>query len=72
MTKKEILEKIKKAYERATDNIFNEDCHIFNDHEFTCQLTVNPDKTVTITIKAERYSTNAQETRDNVTIKHYG
>lgn len=29
MTKKEILEKFKKTYERATDNIFNEDCHIF-------------------------------------------
>lgn len=72
MIKKEILEKLKKTYNRATDNIFNEDCHIFNDHDFTCQLTLNPDKTLTITIKARLCSTDAQETRDNVTIKHYG
>lgn len=72
MTKKEILEKLKKTYERATDRIFTEDCHTFNDHDFTCRLTVNPDKTLTITIKAELCSTNAQEIRDNVTIKHYG
>lgn len=72
MTKKAILEKLKKTYERATDNIFNENCHIFNDHDFTCQLTLNPDKTLTITVKAELCSTDAQETRDNVTITHYG
>ena len=71
MTKKEILEKLKKTYKRATDRIFTEDCHTFNDHDFTCQLTLNPDKTLTITIKTELCSTNAQETRDNVTIKHY-
>lgn len=47
MTKKEILEKLKKTYKRATDNIFNEDYHIFNDDDFTCQLTLNPDKTLT-------------------------
>lgn len=40
MTKKEILEKLKKTYKRATDRIFSEDCHIFNDHDFTCQLTL--------------------------------
>lgn len=72
MTKKEILEKLKKTYERATDRIFTEDCHTFNDHDFTCRLTLNPDKTLTITIKAELCSTDAQETRDNVTITHYG
>lgn len=72
MTKKEILEKLKKTYNRATDNIFSKDCHIFNDHDFTCQLTLNPDKTVTITIKAEICSTDAQETRDSIIIKHYG
>ena len=47
MIKKAILEKLKKTYNRATDNIFNEDCHIFNDHDFTCRLTLNPDKTLT-------------------------
>lgn len=72
MTKKEILEKLKKTYERATDRIFTEDCHTFNDHDFTCRLTVNPDKTLTITIKAELCSTNAQEIHDNVTITHHG
>lgn len=72
MTKKEILEKIKKTYKRTTDDIFNEDCHIFNDHDFTCQLTLNFDKTLTITIKAELCSTDAQEIRDNVTITHHG
>lgn len=72
MTKKEILEKIKKTYNRATDRIFNEDCHIFNNHDFTCQLTLNPDKTITITVKAELCSTDAQETRDGVSITHYG
>ena len=72
MTKKEILEKLKKTYNRATDNIFNEDCHIFNNHDFTCQLTLNPNKTLTITIKAELCSTDAQETRDGVSITHYG
>lgn len=44
----------------------------FNDHDFTCQLTLNPDKTLTITVKAELCSTDAQETRNNVTITHYG
>lgn len=72
MTKKEILEKLKKTYKRATDRIFSEDCHIFNDHDFTCQLTLNPDKTLTVTIKAELCSRDAHETRDNVAIKHYG
>lgn len=72
MTKKDILEKLKKTYNRATDNVFNEDCHIFNDYDFTCRLTINFDKTLTITVKAELCSTDAQETRDNVTIKHYG
>lgn len=72
MTKKEILEKLKKTYKRTTDNVFNEDCHIFNDHNFTCRLTLNPDKTLTITVKAELCSTDAQETRNNVTITHYG
>ena len=67
MTKKEILEKLKKTYKRTTNRIFSEDCHIFNDHDFTCQLTLNFDKTLTITVKAELCSTNAQETRDNVT-----
>jgi len=47
MTKKEILEKLKKTYKRTTDNIFSKDCHIFNDHDFTCRLTLNPDKTLT-------------------------
>lgn len=47
MIKKAILEKLKKTYNHATDNIFNKDCHIFNDHDFTCQLTLNPDKTLT-------------------------
>lgn len=72
MTKKEILEKLKKTYKRTTNRIFSEDCHIFNNHDFTCQLTLNSDKTLTVTIKAELCSTDAQETRDNVTIKHYG
>lgn len=72
MIKKEFLEKLKKTHKRTTDRIFNEDCHIFNDHDFTCQLTLNPDKTLTITVKAELCSTNAQETRDGVIIKHYG
>lgn len=72
MTKKDILDVVKKTYKRTTNRIFSEDCHIFNDHDFTCQLTLNPDKTLTITVKAELCSTNAQETRDNVTIKHYG
>jgi hypothetical protein len=72
MTKKEILEKLKKTYKRTTNNVFNEDCHIFNNHDFTCQLTLNPDKTLTITIRAELCSTDAQETRNNVAIKHYG
>lgn len=72
MIKKEILEKLKKTYKRATDRIFNEDCHIFNNHDFTCRLTLNPDKTLTIVIKAELCSTDAQETRNNVIIKHYG
>ena len=66
------LDVLKKTYKRTTDDIFTDDCHIFNNDDFTCQLTVNPDKTVTITIKAELCSTDAQETRDNVTIKHYG
>lgn len=70
MTKKEILEKLKKTYKRTTNRIFSEDCHIFNNHDFTCQLTLNPDKTLTITVKAELCSTNAQETRDNVTISY--
>lgn len=47
MTKKEILEKLKKTYKRTTNRIFSEDCHIFNNHDFTCQLTLNPDKTLT-------------------------
>lgn len=51
MTKKAILEKLKKTYKRATDRIFSEDCHIFNDHDFTCQLTLNPDKTLTKMIR---------------------
>ena len=72
MTKKEILEKLKKTYKRTTNRIFSKDCHIFNNHDFTCRLTVNPDKTLTTTIKAELCSTDAQETRDNVTITHYG
>ena len=62
----------KKTHKRTTDTIFTEDCHIFNDDDFTCRLTLNPDKTLTITIKAELRSTDAQETRDNVTITHYG
>ena len=45
---------------------------IFNDHDFTCQLTLNFDKTLTITVKAKLCSTDTQETRNNVTIKHYG
>lgn len=72
MTKKDILEVLKKSYKRTTNDIFTQDCHIFNNHDFTCQLTVNPDKTLTITIKAELCSTDTQETRDNVSIKHYG
>ena len=72
MTKKEILEKLKKTYKRATDDIFTKDCHIFNNNNFTCQLTLNYDKTLTITIKAELCSTDAQESRDDVTITHYG
>ena len=72
MTKKEILEKLKKTYKRATDDIFSEDSHIFNNNDFTCRLTLNPDKTLTIAVKAELCSTNAQETRDGVIIKHYG
>ena len=71
MIKKEILEKLKKTYKRATDDIFTDDCHIFNNDDFTCQLTLNPDKTLTITIRAELCSTDAQETRNNVAIKHY-
>lgn len=47
MIKKEFLKKLKKTHKRTTDRIFNEDCHIFNDHDFTCQLTLNPDKTLT-------------------------
>lgn len=51
MTKKEILEKLKKTYNRATDNIFSKDCHIFNNNGFTCQLTLNPDKTLTMLVE---------------------
>lgn len=51
MTKKEILEKLKKTYKRTTNNVFNEDCHIFNDDDFTCQLTLNPDKTLTMLVE---------------------
>ncbi len=51
MIKKEILEKLKKTYKRTTDRIFNEDCHIFNNHNFTCQLTSNPDKTLTMLVE---------------------
>ena len=51
MTKKEILEKLKKTYKRATDNIFNEDYHIFNNNDFTCQLTLNYDKTLTMLVE---------------------
>lgn len=47
MTKKEILEKLKKTYKRTTDRIFSEDCHIFNNHDFTCQMTLNYNKTLT-------------------------
>lgn len=72
MTKKDILDVLKRTYKRATDDVFNEDCHIFNDHDFTCQLTLNFDKTLTITVNAELCSRNAQETRNNVAIKHYG
>lgn len=72
MTKKDILDVVKKTYKRTTGDIFNDGCHIFNDDDFTCRLTVNPDKTLTITVKAELCSTDAQETRDNVTITHYG
>ena len=72
MTKKDILDIVKKTYARATDDIFTDDCHIFNNDDFTCRLTVNPNQTLTITIKAELCSTDAQETRDNVVIKHYG
>jgi len=72
MIKKAILEKLKKTYKRATDDIFSEDCHIFNDDDFTCRLTLNFDKTLSITVKAELCSTDTQETRNNVTIKHYG
>ena len=72
MIKKEILEKLKKTYKRTTDAIFTKDCHIFNDDDFTCRLTLNFDKTLTITVKAELCTRNAQETRNNVLIKHYG
>lgn len=72
MTKKDILEVLKKTYKRTTDDVFTDDCHIFNDHDFTCRLTLNPDKTLTITVKAKLCTRNAQETRNNVTIKHYG
>lgn len=72
MIKKDILEILKKSYKRATDDIFNKDCHIFTNDDFTCQLTLNPDKTLTITLKAELCSTDAQETRDGVSITHYG
>lgn len=72
MTKKDILDVLKKTYKRATDDVFSKDSHIFNNNDFTFQLTLNPDKTLTITIKAELCSTDAQETRNNVTIKHYG
>lgn len=51
MIKKEILEKLKKTYKRTTDRIFNEDCHIFNNHDFTCRLTLNPNKTLTKMIR---------------------
>lgn len=51
MTKKEILEKLKKTYKRTTDNIFIEDCHIFNNNDFTCQLTLNYDKTLTMLVE---------------------
>lgn len=51
MTKKEILEKLKKTYKRTTNNVFNEDCHIFNNHDFTCRLTLNPDKTLTMLVE---------------------
>lgn len=47
MAKKEILEKLKKTYKRTTNRIFSEDCHIFNDDDFTCQLTLNYNKTLT-------------------------
>lgn len=51
MIKKEILEKLKKTYKRATDDIFTDDCHIFNNDDFTCQLTLNPDKTLTMLVE---------------------
>ena len=51
MTKKEILEKLKKTYKRTTNNVFNEDCHIFNNHDFTCRLALNPDKTLTMLVE---------------------
>lgn len=51
MAKKEILEKLKKTYKRTTNRIFSEDCHIFNDDDFTCQLTLNPDKTLTMLVE---------------------
>lgn len=70
MTKKEILEKLKKTYKRATDRIFSEDCHIFNDHDFTCQLTLNFDKTLTITVKAELCSTDAQSSSPMKTLNN--
>lgn len=72
MIKKDILDVVKKTYKRTTNDIFTENCHIFTDDDFTCQLTLNPDKTLTITVKAELCSTDAQETRNNVSIKHYG
>ena len=49
MTKKDILDVLKKTYKRATNDVFSEDSHIFNNNDFTCQLTLNPDKTLTIT-----------------------
>lgn len=72
MTKKDILEVLKKSYKRTTNDIFTQDCHIFTNDDFTCQLTLNFNKTLTITVKAELCSTDAQETRNNVVIKHYG
>lgn len=78
LLKEKILKTLKKTYPYADDDIFNQDSYIFDDDdnfdadELTCRLTINPDKTLTIAIKAEICSTNAQETRDGVIIKHYG
>lgn len=47
MTKKDILEVLKKSYKRTTNDIFTQDCHIFTNDDFTCQLTLNFDKTLT-------------------------